>query len=92
MPTDIASLAAVCAATVAANAEDFLDPEKFAFPAEDQEITLPARSVIATVVLLNVAFTCAMPEGTVRAIFFFTRTAAFLGGAFCSCLAKVISY
>jgi hypothetical protein len=65
MPTIIASLAAFCAATVAANAEDFLDPVKFAFPAEDQEITFPAKSVIAIVVLLNVALTCAIPAGTV---------------------------
>jgi hypothetical protein len=57
IPTAIASFAAFCAATVAANAEDFLEPEKFAFPADDQEITFPARSVIAMIVLLNVALT-----------------------------------
>jgi hypothetical protein len=92
MPTAIASLAAFCAATVAAYADDFFDPEKFALPADDQDITFPAKSVIATVVLLNVALTCAIPAGTVRATFFLTRTAAFFGGAFCSCFAKVISY
>ena len=82
MPRAIASLAAFCAATVAANADDFLEPAKFAFPAEDHATTFPAKSVIATIVLLNVAFTCAIPAGTVRMTFFFTRTDAFLGGAF----------
>jgi hypothetical protein len=51
-------------------------------------MTFPARSEIATVVLLKVAFTWAIPAGTLRTIFFFTRTAAFFSGAFCSCLAK----
>lgn len=88
IPRLIASLAAFCAATVAANAEDFREPAKFALPAEDQEITFPAKSVIATIVLLNVAFTCAIPEGTFRTTFFFTRTLGFFGGAFCSCFDK----
>jgi hypothetical protein len=57
IPSAIASLAAFCAATVAAKAEDLRDPEKLDRPAEDHEMTLPARSVIATVVLLNVAVT-----------------------------------
>src|SRR5947199_10581891 len=86
IPSEIASFAAVCAATVAAKADDFLDPEKLAFPADDHAITFPAKSVIETMVLLKVAFTCAIPAGTVRVIFFLTRTPAFLGGAFCSCL------
>jgi hypothetical protein len=57
IPRAIASLAAFCAAIVAANEDDFFDPEKFDLPAEDQEITFPARSVIETIVLLKVAFT-----------------------------------
>jgi hypothetical protein len=57
MPSVIASLAAFWAATVAAKAEDLRDPAKFAFPAEDQEMTLPAKSVIAMSVLLKVALT-----------------------------------
>lgn len=57
IPRAIASFAAFCAAIVAAKADDFLEPEKFAFPADDQETTFPARSVIATMVLLNVALT-----------------------------------
>src|SRR3990167_940191 len=59
---ETASLAAFCAATVAAKAEDLREPEKFAFPAEDQEITFPAKSVIETIVLLKVAFTWAIPD------------------------------
>lgn len=91
IPCAIASRPALCAATVAANADDFLDPEKFAFPADAQETTFPARSVIAMIVLLNVALTCAIPEGTVLVFFFLTRAAAFFGGAL-SCLANVLSY
>ncbi len=44
IPTSIASRAAFCAATVAANAEDFRDPEKFDFPAEDHATNI-ARQV-----------------------------------------------
>jgi len=85
----MASRAAFCAATVAAKAEDLRDPAKLAFPAEDQETTFPARSVIATIVLLKVALTWAIPEGIVLVIFFFTRRPALFGGAFCvSCFAK----
>jgi hypothetical protein len=57
MPQDIASFPAFWAATVAAKADDFLDPEKLDFPAEDHEITFPEGSVIVTIVLLKVAFT-----------------------------------
>jgi len=88
MPRAIASRAAFWAATVAAKAEDLRDPAKFDFPADDHEMTFPAKSVIATIVLLNVALTWAIPEGTLRTIFFFTLTCAFFGGAFCSCFAK----
>jgi hypothetical protein len=42
---------------VAAKADDFLEPAKFDLPADDQAMTLPARSVIDTVVLLKVALT-----------------------------------
>jgi hypothetical protein len=90
IPTDIAAFAASCAATVAANAEDFLDPEKFTLPADAHEMTLPERSVMATVVLLNVALTCAMPLGTVRCVFLRVLATVFLTTFFCiSCLAKI---
>ena len=57
IPWLIATFPTSCATTDAANAEDFLDPEKFTFPAEDQAITFPAGSVIETIVLLKVALT-----------------------------------
>src|SRR5207245_78566 len=88
IPKVIASRPAFWAATVAAKAEDFREPTKLAFPAEAQEMTLPARSVIVMIVLLKVAFTCAIPAGTVRRVFFFIRTPGFFGRSFCSCLAK----
>ncbi len=62
---------------MAANAEDLRDPEKLTFPADDQAITLPAGSVITIIVLLKVAFTCAIPEGTFCANFFFGLTVFF---------------
>ncbi len=64
MPIPIAALAASCAASVAANADDLREPEKLDFPAEDQAITFPAGSAIVTTVLLNVAFTLTIPDGT----------------------------
>jgi hypothetical protein len=91
MPTDMAALAASCAATVAANAEDLRDPMYPAFPAEDQDTTFPVRSVIDTIVLLNVAVTWAIPLGTLRIVFFFLAMVGFFAIVFCvvaSCLAK----
>src|SRR5262245_10267504 len=69
MPCAIATFAASCAATVAANAEDFREPEKLTFPAEAHAITFPIGSVMETCVLLKVALTNARPLGTVRAVF-----------------------
>jgi hypothetical protein len=46
--------------------------------------------VILTIVLLNVALTFAIPDGTVRWTFFLMRIPAFLGGTFCSCFAKCL--
>ena len=77
IPETTASLAASCAATVAAKAEDFLDPEYPAFPAEAHAMTFPAGSVIEMMVLLKVAFTKAIPEGTFLMVFFFGRPAPF---------------
>jgi hypothetical protein len=57
MPEFIATFAASPAATEAANAEDLRLPEKFILPADAQAITLPAVSVMLTMVLLKVAFT-----------------------------------
>jgi hypothetical protein len=80
MPIPMAIFAASCAATVAAKAEDFLDPEKLTFPADAQAMTRPEGSVMAIIVLLKVALTCAIPEGTFRADFLFDLT-TFLVGA-----------
>src|SRR5260221_10342767 len=66
MPTAIAFLAASCAATVAANAEDLRDPTYPTLPEDAQEMTFPVKSVMEMMVLLKVALTCTMPLGTVR--------------------------
>src|SRR5919206_4576410 len=61
-PSPSASRAHASAATVAAKGVDFLEPLKPAFPDEAHATALPCMSVIVTVVLLNVAFTCAIPS------------------------------
>src|SRR6185437_11380961 len=61
-PRPSASRAHASAATVAANGVDFLEPLKPALPDDAQATALPCRSVMVTSVLLNVAFTWAMPS------------------------------
>src|SRR5688500_16171452 len=61
-PSCSASRAACSAATVAANGVLFLLPLKPALPALPHTTELPAMSVMLTSVLLNVAFTWAMPS------------------------------
>jgi hypothetical protein len=58
-----ATRAASWPTTVAANAVLLRDPLKPARPDVHHEITLPRISLIATVVLLNVALMWAIPEG-----------------------------
>ena len=58
-------------ATVAANGVDFLEPLNPALPAELHEMALPWLSVIVTVVLLNVAETCASPSASTTFFAFF---------------------
>src|ERR1043165_9986473 len=89
MPRDMAAFAASCAATVAAKAEDLRDPMYPTLPADAQEITLPVKSVIEMMVLLNVALTCTIPLGTFRIVFFrVLAMVGFLAIVFCaSCLA-----
>src|SRR5687767_14863449 len=70
-PAVSASRAACSAATVAAKGVLFLDPLKPALPDEPHEIALPCMSVIVTVVLLNVASTCAMPSASTTFLVFF---------------------
>lgn len=81
IPCETAVLAASCAATVAAKAEDLRDPEKLTFPADAQETNFPDGSVIVTMVLLNEAFTCATPAGTDIFDFFLGLVATFVGVA-----------
>ncbi len=87
----MAVLAASWAARVAANAEDFRDPEESSLPADAQEMTLPAGSVMVTMVLLNVAFTCTIPDGTFLWTRFLVLTGLFFVVGFVAvvCLAKV---
>lgn len=92
IPNEAANFPASCAATVAAKAEDLRDPEKLTFPAEDQAITRPDRSVIEMIVLLKVAFTVAIPSGTLLAIFFLVLTAVFLFTGSLLKVKKLLSY
>src|ERR1035441_7940901 len=82
MPCSIARRAAASAAIFAAEGVDFREPLNPTWPDEAQEITLPAGSVMETMVLLNVLLMWACP----CAMFFrsFRRTfltpARLLGG------------
>ena len=67
-PCSCAFDAAASAAICAAYGVDFLDPLKPFEPADDHATTLPLSSAIDTIVLLNVAFTKAIPV----VIFFLT--------------------
>ena len=74
MPCSIALRAAFSAAIWAAYGVDLREPLKPTWPAEAQEITAPAGSVIETMVLLNVLLMCAWPCET----FFFSLRRTFL--------------
>ena len=71
IPASRARFAAVSAACWAANGVPFREPLKPRDPALDQQTTLPSRSAMVTVVLLNVAWMCATPDGTIFFSFFF---------------------
>src|ERR1700742_3896159 len=62
MPCSIALRPHISAATCAAYGVDLREPLKPCEPADDQAMVLPCTSEIVIIVLLNVAFTCAMPE------------------------------
>src|SRR5687768_15601534 len=66
IPASIALRAAVSAVTPAAYGVLLREPLKPLAPAEPQAIGLPVWSVMVTMVLLNVAWTCALPRGTLR--------------------------
>ena len=55
--------AAASAVTCAANGVDLREPLKPAPPADSHAMTLPSRSVSATIVLLNDVLMCAWPIG-----------------------------
>src|ERR687890_1932696 len=66
-----ASRPACSAATVAAKGVDFFEPLKPALPDEPQLTVFPCVSVIVIVVLLNVAWTWAMPSASTTRLDFF---------------------
>src|SRR5262245_10032289 len=77
-PCSCALRAADSAASCAANGVDLREPLNPTLPAEAHEIVLPCRSVIVTIVLLNVDLMCACPWTT----FFFSRRLVFLAFGF----------
>src|SRR5471032_1531503 len=78
-PYSCAARPAFSAATWAANGVDLREPRKPAPPEVAHDSALPWRSVIVMIVLLNEAWTCAMPSVTTRLIFFFVLAAAAAG-------------
>src|SRR4051794_36855164 len=70
MPCSCASCAAFCAATCAANGVPLRDPLKPMRPALDHARVLPIGSLMATIVLLNVAEIATTPCGMFFRSFF----------------------
>src|SRR6186713_2295381 len=79
-PDSAASRPACSAATCAAKGVDLREPLKPLLPHVAQESALPCRSVIVMIVLLNDAWTCAIPSATFLRTFLRTRCAAVLTG------------
>src|ERR1700727_3392548 len=69
-PLSPALLAAVIAACCAANGVPLRDPRNPREPALDHAMVWPSWSAMVTMVLLNVAWMCTMPEWTTRFSFF----------------------
>src|SRR5258705_4953320 len=69
-PYSCAATPAFSAATCAANGVDLREPRKPQPPDVAQDKTLPWRSVIVTIVLVNDACTCATASVTCRRAFF----------------------
>src|SRR3990167_1911743 len=67
----MAFFAATSAATCAANGVDFFDPANPLPPLDAQQIVLPDLSQTVTIVLLKVAWICAIALGMFLATFFF---------------------
>src|SRR6185437_11397149 len=81
MPCSTAFLPASSAATCAAYGVYLRDPLKPIMPALDQEIALPAVSVMVMIVLLKVAATWATPTATFFFSFLRARPAPFFSAA-----------
>src|SRR5207237_7900574 len=79
-PHSCAARPARSAATCAANGVDLREPLNPALPEVAHDSTLPWRSVIVTMVLLNEAWMCAMPSAT----FFLTFLRARADAVCCS--------
>src|SRR3954467_7785158 len=77
-PCSCAARAAFSAASCAANGADLREPLKPTLPALAHHRVLPCRSVMVTIVLLNVDLMCACPCRT----FFFSRRLVFLALGF----------
>src|SRR3954467_11599366 len=77
-PCSCAARAAFSAASCAANGVDLREPLNPTLPALAHDSVLPCRSVIVTIVLLNVDLMCACPCRT----FFFSRRLVFLALGF----------
>src|SRR5205085_5557201 len=75
-PHSCAALPAASAATCAANGVDLREPLNPAPPEVAHDRALPWRSVIVMIVLLNDAWTCAMPSATFFLTFLRARVAA----------------
>src|SRR3990170_7250116 len=75
-PCSCAARPADSAATCAANGVDLREPLKPAPPEVAHESALPWRSVMVMIVLLNEAWTWAIPSVTIRLIFFLVFAAA----------------
>src|SRR4051812_24124426 len=89
-PHSTATLPAASAATWAANGVDLREPLKPAPPDVAHDKALPWRSVIVMMVLLNDAWTCAMPSATFFLTFLRTRAAAAL--LCCLAMDKFLDY
>src|SRR5439155_2034811 len=87
-PAVSASRAHCSAATVAANGVLFLEPLNPALPLDPHAIVLPRGSVIVTVVLLNVALTCATPSASTTRFDFFPVAIRYLVTFFLPAIAR----
>ena len=87
-PAVSASRAHCSAATVAAKGVLFLEPLNPAFPLEPHAMVLPRGSVMVTVVLLNVALTCATPSASTTRFYFLPVAIRYLVTFFLPAIAR----